>query len=360
MRNDLWTALFLLHFARYPNSGLQDFYKLMFQSVFGPGHLISPSREEEHVSRIRSEMRNALPTARLHDPIGNGLSRIHLGALPAGISPERVNRAVAAAAAQQGDRPAALDDLAEGYSALLSLCRESLLPFSPDDLARTWAGWQGDGYPPVPHSDVYQKAYAPSYRVVWVQFPRYLPLFSAIDQTLAQKGRCVVAIDGGSGAGKSTLALQMQKIYGCTVLHMDDFFLPAHRKTAQRLETPGGNVDWERFLQEVGPALLQNTPVSYQRFDCKRQALQPPERLPAAPLTVIEGAYSLHPQLRHLYHITVFLALSEQTQKARIRARNDSMFTRFLQEWIPLEQAYCAAFALKQNSTFCFSAEDEF
>lgn len=354
MTNDAWARLLLLHFARYPNSILQDFYKLLFQSVFGPGHLIG--QPEESASRIRSEIRRASPFSHLYDPIGNGLSRVHLGALPSNFSPETVNRVFAATAAQcNGSRA----ELEAGRDVLLALCKEGSLPFSPHAVERTWTVWQKAGYPSVHHSDAYRTAYAPSYRVVWVQFPRYLPLFSAIEQILAQQGRCTVAIDGGSGAGKSTLALQLQQIYSCTTLHMDDFFLPAARKTRQRLETPGGNVDWERFLLEVGPALLQNAPVPYRRFDCKRQLLQPTEYLPVAPLTVVEGSYSLHPQLRHLYDITVFLTVSKQTQKARIEARSGSMLTQFLHEWIPLEQAYCSAFSLKENSTFCFSAEDE-
>ena len=63
--------------------------------------------------------------------------------------------------------------------------------------------------------------------------------------------RLLVAIDGRCASGKSTLAEELKKDLGCAVFHMDDFFLPFERKTAQRLAQPGGNVDWERFREEV-------------------------------------------------------------------------------------------------------------
>lgn len=51
-------------------------------------------------------------------------------------------------------------------------------------------------------------------------------------------------------------------------IHMDDFFLPLEMRTPQRLQQPGGNVHYERFLETVlKPLSLQQT-VFYQPFDC--------------------------------------------------------------------------------------------
>ncbi|MBS6367782.1 MAG: hypothetical protein KH420_10635, partial [Clostridiales bacterium] len=79
-------------------------------------------------------------------------------------------------------------------------------------------------------------------------------LLQALTERLRQ-GPLTLAIDGRAAAGKTTLACQLQQHFGAAVIHMDDFFLPAELRTASRLQTPGGNVHYERFLQEVAPAL---------------------------------------------------------------------------------------------------------
>ena len=50
----------------------------------------------------------------------------------------------------------------------------------------------------------------------------------------------LVAIDGRCAAGKTTLAGELQAALGCNVVHMDDFYLPFSRRTAERMARPGG------------------------------------------------------------------------------------------------------------------------
>mgnify|MGYP002515102552 CR=1 FL=1 len=61
----------------------------------------------------------------------------------------------------------------------------------------------------------------------------------------------IIAIDGRSGAGKSTLARTLEEKLGVSVVHMDDFFLQLHQRTKERFDTPGGNIDSERFFEEI-------------------------------------------------------------------------------------------------------------
>ena len=58
----------------------------------------------------------------------------------------------------------------------------------------------------------------------------------------------IVALDGRCASGKTTLAALLQQQTGCSVVHMDHFFLRPEQRTRERLEQPGGNVDYERFL----------------------------------------------------------------------------------------------------------------
>ena len=63
--------------------------------------------------------------------------------------------------------------------------------------------------------------------------------------------RIIIAIDGRCASGKSALASNLENELGCAVFHMDDFFLRPEQRTPQRYAEPGGNVDRERFWEEI-------------------------------------------------------------------------------------------------------------
>ena len=74
------------------------------------------------------------------------------------------------------------------------------------------------------------------------------------DELLSQlAGKRVIAIDGRSGAGKTTLSQILSERLGASVVHMDDFFLPLSLRSDKRLSEAGGNVHYERFIEEVLP-----------------------------------------------------------------------------------------------------------
>ncbi len=168
----------------------------------------------------------------------------------------------------------------------------------------------------------------------------------------APGGRLLVAVDGRCASGKTTLAAALSAELGCTVLHMDDFFLPPALRTPERLAAPGGNVDYERFAREVLAPLTEGRPFSYRRFDCKTQALCLPVSVTPSPVTVVEGSYACHPALRDAYGLRLFLTVDPITQLDRIRARNgEAAATVFRDRWIPLEEAYFAACGVENICT---------
>ena len=65
------------------------------------------------------------------------------------------------------------------------------------------------------------------------------------------------------------------------------------------------------------------------------------ERVTPKRLTVLEGSYALHPQLRGAYDCTVFLKTSPEAQAERLLRRDgpDSLRS-FREKWIPLENLY--------------------
>ena len=177
----------------------------------------------------------------------------------------------------------------------------------------------------------------------------FLPLLLKLDSMLQEK-EVLLAIDGGSAGGKTTLGKLLEQRYACNVFHMDDFFLRPIQRTKERLAEPGGNVDRERFYEEVLKRLVEKKEVTYRRYDCKTMSLLEPVTVAPTRLTVVEGAYSMHPLLSDYYDYSVFLEIDEETQKERIMKRNTpEMAERFFKEWILLEREYFEKLHVKER-----------
>lgn len=160
-------------------------------------------------------------------------------------------------------------------------------------------------------------------------------------------GLGIVAIDGRCCSGKTTLAELLAGQFQANVFHMDDFFLRPEQRTGERLSVPGGNVDYERFLEQVLKPTASGRPVSLRRYDCSANMLMPIERVPFLPLAIIEGSYSLHPALREYMHLGIALTCDSATQLRRVRIRSPEQSDEFKNRWIPLEELYlehCAVF----------------
>lgn len=121
---------------------------------------------------------------------------------------------------------------------------------------------------------------------------RIAPILTRIAQ-LPKKPRLLITIDGPCGSGKSTLADALSDALNAPIIRMDDFFLPHALKTPQRLAIPGGNVDLERLMQEVIIPFAAGQPVVYRRYLCREDAFSAPISLPDAPITILEGSYSV-------------------------------------------------------------------
>lgn len=183
-------------------------------------------------------------------------------------------------------------------------------------------------------------------------------IIQAVKLLSEQKEQLLIAIDGGSASGKSTLASEFEKVWDCNVFHMDDFFLQPHQRTRERFMEPGGNVDRERFLQEVLLPLQSGAPFSYQVFDCSVMALSDSVQVTPKKINVIEGAYSMHPALRGYYDLGVFLDIDPEIQSQRILHRNgERMHRRFVEEWIPLEKRYFDHCDVKNQCQLVFSID---
>lgn len=164
-----------------------------------------------------------------------------------------------------------------------------------------------------------------------------------IERVYTERERVFVAIDGPCTSGKTTLATVLQRRFGGNVLHMDDFFLRPEQRTPERFAEPGGNVDRERFEDEVLAPLAAGKIAQYRPWDCHTGDFAASHNVEPARLTIVEGSYSMHPALRGYYDLMICLTIDSGEQLRRLEARNPRMLQRFIDEWIPLENRYFAS-----------------
>ncbi|MDE7230266.1 MAG: uridine kinase [Oscillospiraceae bacterium] len=168
--------------------------------------------------------------------------------------------------------------------------------------------------------------------------------------------RLLIAVDGRCAAGKTTLAERLRETSGWSVFHMDDFFLRPEQRTEERLNTPGENVDHERFLEEVLLPLRNGSEeISFRPFDCGTLSLKEPIRIKAERVCVVEGSYSCHPALWDNYDLRIFLTVDPEEQMRRIVRRNGAEnAVRFAEKWIPLEEKYFSAYKIQSRCDMRF------
>ena len=170
-----------------------------------------------------------------------------------------------------------------------------------------------------------------------------------IDELLTQKDMVIVAIDGKCTSGKTTLAAKLAEIYDCNVFHMDDFFLRPEQRTPERFAEVGGNVDYERFKEEVLVPLKAGKPFSYRPFDCSTFTLVEPVCVTPKKLIIVEGTYSHHPYFGDSYDLKILLTVDTETQRKRILQRPAFLHKRFFEEWIPMENSYLESFEIQKK-----------
>lgn len=355
-------SVLIMHACLYPEMGIQDAVKLVYQNEFGGGHLIRD--EQESLRRLTEEFAANRETGLgyqagpLFVNIGNGMCRLDLSVLEDGrLSSSTLNRFFVNTA---NGIKGSIARFESKLDILRQCSRDGVLKYPPDVLEAYLEDYRGRGYPPVSHSETYKSAYKPAYRIVKADYCAYLEVFQAIDALMASGKRVTVAIDGNSGAGKSALGALIAEVYDCNLFHMDHFFLRPEQRTEERLRETGGFVDYERFNQEVIQGLEHGGPFSYRVFDCGKMALGERVHVEPKQLNIIEGSYSMHPTLAGYYDLKIFLQVTPEEQARRIRRRNgEAMLKRFLGEWIPRENKYFEKMGIREQCHLVFRTDDE-
>ena len=343
--------LLLAEKKRCPAAEARDYCKLLYQSEFGAGHMAADP--ETRLARLRAECATA-GVSRGEAPftdVGGGLLRLHLRALPAlKVRLETVSGLFAQACAPRGS--------IAGLEKKLAMLRENAAGIGPD------GGSRRGGDRPLARGGL-------SGAVAFADLSRALPsrlspracggkaLFAPVSgqwtRCLQERGGARVAIDGNSGAGKSTLGALLAAVYGGNLYHMDDFFPATGAQDGAaagrtRRQCGQGALFQAEVLSHLG------APFSYRPWRCHPGAFAAPVAASPRAVEIVEGVYSLHPDLRAAYDLRVFLAIAPRAQAERIRARSgEAMLKRFVAEWIPLENVYFDRLGVRDCCQLVFS-----
>ncbi len=175
-------------------------------------------------------------------------------------------------------------------------------------------------------------------------------LIKTIKDILSCKRRIVIAVDGHCASGKTTLAHELADRFNAQIIHMDDFFLPPDMRTEKRLSQAGGNVHYERFCNEVAAGLESAQPFKFNIYSCRTGKFTESEIILPDKNIIVEGSYSLHPEIPDIYDLKIFLETDYDTQIKRILARNGAdALEIFKNKWIPLENKYFEEFNIKSK-----------
>lgn len=324
------------HYEKYPKIEIEDIFKFIYQAAFGCEHMISSL--DVTTEKIKNEYSS---DTNINDFCIEYLSdkycRIPLSYISSGLSYFTLGKLFYLSAKKESNGYKTLEKMLQITTELVKV---GVLPFSYDIFTQKIIKWKENGYCPLHHSDMFRSLYHPQYRVISNEYIPFLNLFSKIDTLLGSK-KVIMAIEGGSASGKTTLASLLENLYSATVFHLDDFFLTPDMRTKERLSEVGGNVDRERFLNEVLIPLTKEHDICYKPYDCSTKSFKEATTITPNKLVIVEGAYSMHPDLSKYYDFSVFLNISPDKQRERILKRNSLSFAdRFFNEWIPMENIY--------------------
>ncbi len=185
-------------------------------------------------------------------------------------------------------------------------------------------------------------------------------LSGIIRRLLVEQERIVIAIDGRCGSGKTTLGKELQEIWDGNLFHMDDFYLQKEQRTKERYEEPGGNVDYERFEEEVLAPLRKGENILYRPYYPPEWRFLETTEIEPRRVNIVEGTYSCHRRLEAYYDLKVFLTIDPIEQIQRIEKRNGTEKAQeFQTKWIPLEELYFEQCRTRSRCDLCMEMKEE-
>lgn len=165
-------------------------------------------------------------------------------------------------------------------------------------------------------------------------------------------GAHIIVFDGPCASGKTTLSQDIASIRDVNVIKMDDFFLPMELRTKERFKEKGGNIHYERFIEEVIRPIKEKRDISYRVFSCSTMDYVAVVNIPFLSQIIVEGSYALHPKFEKYWDYAFFLSIDSEEQIRRLKERSPEKIESFVSTWIPLENEYFSSYSIEKRADF--------
>jgi uridine kinase len=178
-------------------------------------------------------------------------------------------------------------------------------------------------------------------------FISYADLVAQIQARPTAHATRLVAVDGCGGSGKSTFGRALAKAAAGTLVQMDDFYRPRADQPVERgaNKRPASAYDWPRLRDQVLKPLVAGQAAAYARYDWPTDALAEWHPITPGGLVVVEGTYSLYPDLRPFYTAAVLVETPRDIRLARgIERDGEAMRPQWVEDWMPAEDRYLALY----------------
>jgi hypothetical protein len=163
-------ALVKEHLARRPVMEPRDVYKLLYQGVRGPEHIIASA--DAFTDRLVEEWEALDLTG--NDPLWESIrsdgSLLRLNLRPFKAEGGRLDELVDACLETSRRSWGTLTDLQQTWESFATGCREQPMPGLALEDVKSFSSWlEANGFQPVHHSERYRVLYRPAYRLVAFQ-----------------------------------------------------------------------------------------------------------------------------------------------------------------------------------------------
>ncbi len=315
------------HITKYKQITTQDIIKLLYQNHFGPGHFIDNLETIKNYYYNELKSSNNLPNENIYEHIGNNFVRVNIFPYS-----KKFNN----------------DELINNfyYSSKFDYTNPEIKKNFIEQLANIPNDGFLDNYnfQNVHHSSTYNFAYHPHYRVINTKYLSLdMKVFQLQNYIDSFNEFQIFALEGKCASGKTTISNKLKNV---TIIDVDDFFLKETLKTKERLQEIGGNIDYELYA-ECLKKLKPNSTITYTVFDCSKQQYYN-KTVEIKEKVLVVGVYSFHPKVRKYIDRLCYLIISDEIQYNRLKER--SLFNRFINEWVPLENKYYNSYDFIANA----------
>jgi len=153
------------HLKRRPHMRATDVYKLLYQGVFGVGHLLGESARQRLRDEARALNLDDQPEEQLIEVISadGSMLRVNLRSfLRRRLPLDKLFSAMEESSHEEGE----VGDFLEAWGVFKHLVESGDLTFEKGEIEELDRQLEGGGCPPQHHSEVYRRTYKPAYRVV--------------------------------------------------------------------------------------------------------------------------------------------------------------------------------------------------